>query len=204
MTNRRAVPQSRLSSVLGRALLLPVPSGGVLVLAGDNDSYAVWFAQHVGGLRPDVVPVTISLLPAKWYRRELSRRHNLLTRAQASVWTGTAATLRDMAQSGRPIAVAAGLPVHDRAPLGDSWFFDGLTYLRRPSDSAGVVPRDTLARALSSFILSELGPHDAAASLLPTEQYLVRLLQCPAALVTPAATRSVAARALLETTCNYR
>ena len=55
-------------------LLNSVEPYGVLVVAGDNDTFPLWYAQNVEGIRRDVVVANTSLLGTKWYARELIQR----------------------------------------------------------------------------------------------------------------------------------
>ncbi|MGH7668944.1 MAG: hypothetical protein ACRENQ_05565, partial [Gemmatimonadaceae bacterium] len=55
-------------------LLNSVEPYGVLVVAGDNDTFPLWYAQDVLHIRRDVVVANTSLLGTRWYVQQLIRR----------------------------------------------------------------------------------------------------------------------------------
>lgn len=56
---------------IGRNYLESCPKNAVLFCYGDNDTYPLWYAQQIEGIRPDVRVVNTALLGAEWYVNQL-------------------------------------------------------------------------------------------------------------------------------------
>jgi hypothetical protein len=55
-------------------LLDSVEPYGILITAGDNDTFPLWYAQEVEGFRRDVTIANLSLMNTRWHLRQLRRR----------------------------------------------------------------------------------------------------------------------------------
>ncbi|HJR17347.1 MAG TPA: DUF2723 domain-containing protein [Gemmatimonadales bacterium] len=55
-------------------MLQSVEPYGILITAGDNDTFPLWYAQEVEGIRRDVTLANLSLMNTRWHLRQLRRR----------------------------------------------------------------------------------------------------------------------------------
>jgi len=68
-------------------MLASVEPNGVLITNGDNDSFPLWYAQEVEGIRRDVTVTLTPYLGMDWYSRQLNRRAHLWNLSDAELDT---------------------------------------------------------------------------------------------------------------------
>jgi hypothetical protein len=210
---RRSEPEASMPSEVAKSLLEPLPRNAVLFVAGDNDTYPLWFAQQVGGLRRDVTVVTMPLLTASWYAAELDRRYGLIGGAFEGTEIDVARRVADRARSlGRPVAVSLTVTSDDRAALGERWVSIGVVAV----DAAvhGALPGDLdsswsdipIAVSPTSKARDSIEHWLAGRAVHPsidaTHEYFAGVLSCPRlALQKPP---DSVALAKLDSLCNLR
>lgn len=181
--DRTRLPEAELPLATAEGLLGYAPPRGVLFVAGDNDTYPLWYAQRVLGMRRDVTVVTTPLLPADWYRDELARRDGLL--GAAAPWRGRSETVREIVTRarvrGRPVAMAASMSPADRALVQSAWRLEGPVFVASERDTAAqAIVVDTAAAVRWQARLTELtGGARTRTSIDGTSRYMASLLVCP-------------------------
>ncbi|HEY3933076.1 MAG TPA: DUF2723 domain-containing protein [Gemmatimonadales bacterium] len=74
--NRGSAPRNHetLASDFAVDMLQSVDPYGILITAGDNDTFPLWFAQEVLGVRKDVTLANLSLMNTDWHLHQLEER----------------------------------------------------------------------------------------------------------------------------------
>lgn len=213
VVDRRAEPDAGLPREIAHALLDPLPRSAVLFVAGDNDTYPLWYAQQVEGRRKDVTIVTMPLLAAPWYGSELARRDSLQAGPPSNDLAAMAAGVARTARArGRPVAAALTVPAADRNQLGRSWRVIGLAAV----DLADLAPRLDSAAEAHPVVQIDTAAVQLAASKIeawrrgrearpapdPVDEYFLSVLGCPRLML--ASSRTPAQLDSLDSTCNLR
>ena len=209
--DRRREPAATLPEAFARATLESAPSGSVLFVAGDNDTYPLWYVQVAEHVRRDVTVVTVPLIPAEWYRAELARRHGLYALADTGKWKGTPreiASIADRARrAGRPVAAAVSLEPELRSALGVGWTFRGLLYVSHQgsdADATTAIEKPAVESAAADIERLFGGAIDADRVDDPAARYIAHLLTCPAVARQAVRGSSTDSGELLASRCNFR
>jgi hypothetical protein len=206
---RRSEPEASLPRALATALLDGLPPRAVLFVAGDNDTYPLWYAQQVEGRRRDVTVVTMPLLAAPWYVEELARRHGLRIAAKRDEIDDLASAVATSARKqGRPVAAAVTVPGIDRDSLSRSWKVLGIVAIdvspssaRSAGEPAASIAIDTSAtRSAAAAIERWRRGRTPRPAVDGTDEYFMNVLSCPSLLLTAVPSREqLAAR---DSICN--
>jgi hypothetical protein len=99
-------------------ILQSVEPYGILITAGDNDTFPLWYAQEVEGIRRDVTLANLSLMNTRWHLRQLRRRPTppFDPAKAAALW--------------RPRPAESGVPLTDSTASANV----GLTTWRQPTE----------------------------------------------------------------------
>ena len=209
-SNRRSGDGASAPRAVALALLSSTPPHTLLFVAGDNDTYPLWYLQRVEGMRPDVTVVTMPLLPADWYVEEIARRTGLRWPASEHVegarWQHeerAALMARAARQAGWPVAVSTGLPAAERRLLGSGWRLRGATYL-----SSGPASRDNDPPVIDSASVPPGWQHSAPrtrrGARVPDDVSTVMLALLDCGRMRELAPGRSATRDSLEVSCNFR
>jgi hypothetical protein len=208
--DRSREPEASAARRFAHALLDASPRGAVLFLDGDNDSYPIWYLQEVEGMRRDVLPVTVPLLPANWYPIEISRRSGLRWSDGPVPGAGTlseqrAAQIAAAAHGARrPVAVSPALRARERALLGNDWTLRGPVYVAQGGGHDARI-QATIDSAAARKWLAEWDPWPGerrSRSGDDVARMMMRLLDCPRLI--DGARTSAEQHDSLEVRCNLR
>lgn len=209
--NRRSEPEASMAREVALTLLEPLPARAVLFVAGDNDTYPLWYAQVVERLRRDVTVVTLPLLGAPWYVEELRRRWGLAAIGAGSPERVAPEIATAAEAQGRPVAVALTVSPDDRDRLSHSWKVIGIAALadalghgemtESTKDSTVIRVDSASVRDQARRIAAWIGPRMVKPQTDPVHEYYGGVLGCPKLLLAP---RSPLVVASLDSLCNLR
>jgi hypothetical protein len=161
-----------------RDLLESVEPYGILITAGDNDTFPLWYAQEVEGIRPDVTLANLSLMNTRWHLQQLRRRPtpDFDPSKAAPIWKDwkgakpTDPVLKMSAEEINQLPEAQLLPHNSGVKFGDLQIAFGRDTLVLSDLITVFLIRDNLGKRPVYFSWSDVGYPD---QLLGATEYLV-------------------------------
>jgi 4-amino-4-deoxy-L-arabinose transferase-like glycosyltransferase len=124
--NYRKIDQSQnhIARTFAEDIFASVPPGTVLLINGDEIVLPLTYLQAVERMRDDVTLVTMPLLPADWYVRQLKERHRDLI-VPFDHYDGQSNGLKALADANqnRSIAVVGIIPTNDKSLSFGYWLY---------------------------------------------------------------------------------
>ena len=194
---RTGVTASRAGETMARDfahdILQSVEPYGILITAGDNDTFPLWYAQEVEGIRRDVTLANLSLMNTEWHLRQLRRRET-----PEFDPAGAAPLWRELKVPARPKEPALSLPLEEidslpeamRVPPEGGVAFDSLQIrfgqdvLLRQDLATIFLIRDNLGKRPIFFSWSDGGYPDQTFGLSPylvSQGFVRKLMPTPVA-----------------------
>ena len=196
-TRRRpAGPGETMARDFAHDILQSVEPYGILITAGDNDTFPLWYAQEVEGIRRDVTLANLSLMNTEWHLRQLKRRADPGVRPGRGVGAAVAAVegagdLPRIRVLSIPLQEIDSLPEAMRVPPEGGVAFDSLQIrfgqdvLLRQDLATIFLIRDNLGKRPVFFSWSDGGYPDQTFGLsayLISQGFVRKLMPTP---VTP-------------------
>ncbi|MBW7995838.1 MAG: DUF2723 domain-containing protein [Candidatus Glassbacteria bacterium] len=150
---------NHIPAVYARNVLISMPPNSVVFTNGDNDTFPLWYAQEVEGVRKDVRVVNLSLLNLPWYIRQMREEE---PKVPITIPDGRIDSIRPF-RSDRVIPFRAGALSIDY-PVGTVFYVKDLILLniiqannwRKPLYFVTTVPEHNRTGLTKHFVLEGL------------------------------------------------